>query len=158
MNGKRVREAFSLDDVDRRIINGLQGGFPICARPFARAAETLGIGEQELIVRIGRLKEWGIASRFGPLYNAEAMGGGVTLAAMAVPEPRIAEIARLLNETPEVAHNYLRDFDLNMWFVVLTERAEDLEGVLARLEAAAGLPIYPFPKERSYFLELKLEA
>ena len=41
-----------MDDLDRRIINSLQGGFPVSERPFLDAAQTLGIGERDLIDRL----------------------------------------------------------------------------------------------------------
>ena len=83
-----------MDEVDRRIVNELQGGFPLCERPFAAAAETLGLDEEALIARVQRLLDEGVLSRFGPMYHAERLGGGLTLCAMRVPEgdfDRVAE-------------------------------------------------------------------
>ena len=89
-----------MDAVDRRIVNALQGGFPISDRPFAEAAEGLGISEAELIRRLRDMLAEGVLSRFGPLYHAERLGGGLTLAAMAVPEDRFdAVIAEIEHET-----------------------------------------------------------
>ena len=68
-----------MDAVDRRIVNALQGGFPICERPFRAAAERLGLDEAELIARIDRLLADGTLTRFGPLYHAERLGGALTL-------------------------------------------------------------------------------
>ncbi|MBX6366892.1 MAG: AsnC family transcriptional regulator, partial [Rhodospirillales bacterium] len=107
-----------IDATDRRIIDALQGGFPLTERPYADAAAALGIEEAELLSRLERLLAEGVLSRFGPLYNAERLGGAVTLAAMAVPRERFEEVAALVNAHPEVAHNYERDDALNMWFVV----------------------------------------
>ena len=55
-----------MDETDRRIVNALQGGFPVCDEPFAAVAETLGIGADELIGRLRALLETGVLSRFGP--------------------------------------------------------------------------------------------
>ena len=74
-----------VDDLDRAIVNRLQGGFPICERPFAQAANALATDEQTLIARIGGLLEDGTLTRFGPLYDVEKMGGAFTLCAMRVP-------------------------------------------------------------------------
>jgi len=105
-----------MDASDRRIVNGLQGGFPITERPFAETAATLDLTEDALIERLGRLLAEGRLSRFGPLYNAERLGGAVTLAAMAVPEAEFDRVAEAVNAHAEVAHNYARDHELNMWF------------------------------------------
>ncbi|MCP4329659.1 MAG: Lrp/AsnC family transcriptional regulator [Alphaproteobacteria bacterium] len=145
-----------MDALDRRIINNLQGGFPIAERPFAAAAGALSIDEDELLGRLDKLVADGTLSRFGPLYNAEAMGGGLTLAAMAVPAGRFEEVAEIVNGFPEVAHNYERDHPLNMWFVVATEHTARVQDVLAEIAAATGIEVLDMPKLEEFFLELRL--
>ncbi len=147
-----------LDETDRAIINGAQGGFPVCERPYAELAARLGLDEAELLERLQRLLDDGVLDRFGPLYRAEAMGGTVTLAAMAVPAERFDEVARFVNGYPEVAHNYRRDHDLNMWFVVASDRPRRVKQVLAAIEAATGLKVYNMPRRREFHLGLRLEA
>lgn len=147
-----------LDPIDRRIINSLQGGFPISEHPFAAAAATLDISEADLIRRIDQLCANGILSRFGPLYNAERMGGGVILAAMAVPEADFDHVTELVNAHPETAHNYAREHHLNMWFVLSAERTERIDEVIKEIEAETGLSVYPMPKLEEYFVEFKVEA
>ena len=148
-----------MDDTDRRLINALQGGFPIAERPFAEVGARLGLDEAEVIARLERLTAERVLSRFGPLYDAERMGGGLTLAAMAVPEERFDEVAGLVNALPEVAHNYARaGHALNIWFVVATERPERAAEVLRGIEAVTGLPVLDLPKQEEFFLELRLMA
>lgn len=147
-----------MDDVDRRIINGLQGGFPVTARPFERAAAAIGITEEELLGRLRRLLEGGVLSRFGPMYVAERLGGAVTLAALRAPPDRFDAVADLVNAHPEVAHNYERDHALNMWFVVATETPERVPAVLAAIAAATGLTVHDFPKLAEYHLNLRFAA
>jgi DNA-binding Lrp family transcriptional regulator len=147
-----------MDAIDRLIINRLQGGFPVAERPYAAAAADLGITESELIRRLQRMLADGALSRFGPLYDAERIGGAVTLAAMAVPAERFDEVAQIVNGFPEVAHNYARDHRLNMWFVVNAERPERVAEALAAIAAATGVPVMNLPKLDEYFLELRLQA
>jgi DNA-binding Lrp family transcriptional regulator len=147
-----------MDAIDRRLINELQGGFPIAERPFAEVGVRLGLGEHEVIARIGRLLDEGLLSRFGPMYDAERLGGALTLAAMAVPAERFEEVAAIVNAMPEVAHNYERDHALSMWFVLATERPEQIAQVLRAIEAATGLPVLDLPKREEYFLALRLSA
>ena len=45
-----------------------------------------------------------------------------------------------------------------MWFVLATEAREGIADAIARIEAATGLPVFAFPKEREYFVEMKLAA
>jgi DNA-binding Lrp family transcriptional regulator len=147
-----------VNDRERAIVNGLQGGFPICERPFLAAAERLGLAEEELIEGLRGLLEQGVLSRFGPLYHAERLGGALTLAALRVPEAEFERVAAVVNGFPEVAHNYARDHALNMWFVVATERPERKDEVIRAIEAATGLPVHDMPKLAEYFVGLRLEV
>ena len=147
-----------MNDLERMIVNGLQGGFPICERPFLAAAERLGIGEEELIEGVRGLLDQGVLSRFGPLYHAERMGGALTLAALKVPEADFEAVAETVNAFPEVAHNYARDHALNMWFVVATDKPERCLEVIDEIEAATGLHVYNMPKLAEYFVGLRLEV
>ena len=78
--------------------------------------------------------------------------------AMAVPVDRFEEVAAKVNALPEVAHNYEREHALNMWFVVAAETPAEMAATVAAIESATGLAVHAFPKEREYFLELKLDV
>ena len=147
-----------IDAVDRRIVNELQGGFPLSAAPYADVARKLDLGEDELIARLRRLCDDGTLSRFGPMFHAERMGGALTLAAMSVPADRFEAVAEQVNSFPEVAHNYAREHDLNMWFVVATERPDRVAAVLSEISEATGLEVFDMPKIEEFFVGLRFEA
>ena len=149
-------EAANLDAIDRRIIDGLQGDFPICERPYQVAAERLGISEEELLQRLNRLLETRVLTRFGPMMQIERVGGSFVLAAIAVPEADYERVVGQVNALPQVAHNYRREHLLNMWFVLATETPAGIGEAIARIEADTGLKVHAFPKEREYFVEMKL--
>jgi len=152
------QQTVTLDATDRAIINDLQGGFPLSEEPFADAARDLGIDGHELMVRIDRMLKNGALSRFGPMYHAEKMGGGLTLAAIKVPEDDFENIAGIVNEFAEVAHNYARDHALNMWFVIATETPERVDEVISEIEVATGLKVHNMPKIDEFFVGLRFEA
>jgi DNA-binding Lrp family transcriptional regulator len=147
-----------MNATEKSIINGLQGGFPVCERPFLEAAERLGLTEEALIEALRGLLEAGTLSRFGPLYHAERLGGALSLCAMQVPEDDFERVAAAVNAFPEVAHNYARDHALNMWFVLATERPERKQEVLAGIERVTGLPVLDMPKLNEYFVGLRLDV
>lgn len=147
-----------MDVRDRELIDTLHGGFPVCDAPYAAVAELLDMSEDEVIERLSRLLESGVLTRFGPLYDAARLGGAFTLAAMAVPEQRFDAVAEIVNAFPEVAHNYAREHELNMWFVVGAERPERIGEVLDEIAACTGIEVLNMPKEEEYFLELRLPA
>jgi len=147
-----------MDDLDKAIINRLQQGFPVCDAPYQKVAIELGANETELLNRLKMLLDDVVLSRFGPMYHAEQMGGALTLAAMQVPEERFDAVAEMVNNFPEVAHNYARNHALNMWFVLATERPEQIESVISAIEQQTGLHVHNMPKIKEYFVGLKLEA
>lgn len=151
-------EKIALDTVDREILAKMQGDFPLCVRPYQAAAERLGISEAELLQRLQRLLDARVLTRFGPLVHIERIGGAFVLAALAVPETRYDEVAAQVNALPQVAHNYRREHLLNMWFVLATETPDGIPAAIADIEATTGLKVHAFPKEREYFVEMKLEA
>lgn len=147
-----------LDAIDRAIIDTLQGDFPLCERPYAQAAEKLGIGEADLLSRLERMLVDKVLTRFGPMFQIERMGGAFVLAALAAPEEHYEEVVALVNALPQVAHNYRREHLLNMWFVLATEKPDGIAEAIARIEAETGLPVHAFPKEKEYFVQMQLEA
>lgn len=147
-----------IDAIDRALIDRLQAGIPIAAAPFAAIAAEFDLDQGEVIQRLQYLLDGKILSRFGPMYDAVRLGGGLTLAAIAVPECHFEEVTQLVNAHTEVAHNYRRDHELNMWFVLATERPEQIDAVLQTIEAETGLAVLNLPKEEEYFLDLRLKA
>lgn len=147
-----------MDDLDRALVDRGQGGFPVSVRPFRDAARVFGTSEGALLDRIAQRLADGTLTRFGPLFDVERMGGCFTLAAMAVPTAEFDRVAQIVNAFPEVAHNYARGHAINMWFVLATESRAATQGAIARIEAAAGVSVLAFPKEREYFVGMNLGA
>lgn len=148
----------NLDATDRAILNRLQEGFPIAPAPFAAVAGELGIAQDDLIARLGRMRDERIITRFGPFFDAEAMGGAFCLCAMAVPEEDFEAVAAEVNARPEVAHNYARDHRLNMWFVLATESGGEIAAVADAIEDATGFKVLRFPKLSEFFIGFRVAA
>jgi len=146
------------DDIDRRLINQLQDGFPLCPEPYAVVAQQLGIAREDVIARLQRLLDERVLTRFGPMFQIERAGGAYCLAAMAVSETRWDQVLEMVNRHVEVAHNYRREHHLNMWFVLATEHPDEIERCTAEIECETGLKVWCFPKEREYFLDMRLEV
>jgi len=147
-----------MDALDRRIINEMQGGFPVCEYPFRAIADRLDSTESELITRIGCMLDDGLLTRFGPMFHAEHMGGALSLCAMHVPEQRFEAVAKTVNAFPEVAHNYQREHHMNMWFVLATETPAALQAAIDSIEAETGLEIINLPKLEEFYVGLHFEV
>lgn len=157
-NGVANKRLAQIDQLDADLINRLQEDLPLVSRPFAAIAAELGCSEELVIERLQRLLAQGTLTRFGPLFQIERAGGLFVLAAMQVPEARFDAVTLLVNALPEVAHNYRREHALNMWFVIAVETPAQAELVCSRIEALTGCAVLAFPKEREFFVGLRLPA
>ncbi|MDJ1432529.1 Lrp/AsnC family transcriptional regulator [Halostagnicola sp. A-GB9-2] len=150
-----------LSERERAVVNAFQGGFPVMERPFEPAASAMGergvdITAGELLETIADLDERGVLSRFGPLVNAQEIGGAATLVAMHAPEDRFEEVVEAVNDHREVAHNYRREHPhLNVWFVVSVADEDRVEEVLSEIEAETEQETYNLPKQQEFRVEAK---
>lgn len=151
-----MNDLSTFDAADALLLRRLHGGFPLADRPYAEVAEELGLSEADVIARLARLLDEGVLTRFGPLFQIERAGGQFVLAAMQVPEERFEAVAAQVNALPEVAHNYRREHRFNMWFVLACDSPEAAQAACARIEALTGLTVFAFPKQREFFVELRL--
>ena len=128
-----------MDDIDRKLLNLIQQDFPITAEPFAEVAAQLGIGETEVLERIGRLKEEGIIRRIGAVFDLRKFGFASTLCAARVPEEGVRKFAEIVNACPGVTHNYRRDDEYNVWFTLIAPGEEELAAALAGIKGETGI-------------------
>ena len=147
-----------LDEIDRALVNRLQDDLPTIHRPFLPLAEELGLSEDALLERVRNLRETGVLTRFGPFFDASAIGGAFCLCAIAVPPERFDEVTEQVNAHPEVAHNYERTHHLNMWFVLATESPDGIDKTADSIERETGLTVYRFPKLQEFFVGFRVVA
>ncbi|MBT4132194.1 MAG: Lrp/AsnC family transcriptional regulator [Candidatus Marinimicrobia bacterium] len=146
-------ETTELSLQDRRVLNEFQHHFPLSSSPYAELAERLGSSEEEVIGQIKRLKKAGLISRVGAVIQPHTIGYS-TLAAMAVPAEKIEAAVKVINRLPQVNHNYEREDEMNLWFVVTAEDEADLEQILTQLESDSGYPVHSFPMVRDFHIDL----
>lgn len=141
------------DPVDTRLLDEFQRDLPLVERPFRAIGEMLAIAETEVIERLARLKAAGAVARVGATVRPHTAGAS-TLAAMAVPESRIEEVAALVGAEPGVNHAYLREDAWNLWFVVTARDPQTLQAALARIGARAGLGVLDLRLVRAFNIDL----
>lgn len=155
---ERPQVAAQFTQMDRAVINRLQIGLPLVPSPYAAVADELGMTEQALLHTLQDLLERRVLTRFGPMFHAGEMGGGLTLAAMRIPVQDFDRVTEQVNAFDQVAHNYRREHDLNMWFVLATETPEGIATTIAAIEATTGYPVYNMPKEEEFYVNLHFEV
>ena len=148
----------ALSEFDRLLINAMQGDFPLTPTPFDDLADVLGHSAEDIMHGVESLLERGVITRFGPLFNIEHLGGVFSLCALKVPQERFEEVSELVNARPEVAHNYEREHEWNMWFVLATETAEELETTFNDIVSRSACPGLNLPKEQEFYVGLSLTA
>jgi len=116
--------------------------------------EELGSRAENLRQRVQALLDDGTLTRFGPMFDIDRLGGAFTLAALSVPEARFDAVAAQLEAMPEVAHNYRREHQWNMWFVLGCETLQGITETIARIEAQTGLTVLNLPKEETFHVGL----
>ena len=142
-----------MDDTDLELLNRFQRDFPLTADPFRVIAGQLGWSENEVLVALRRLQDEGKVSRVGAVFATRRLGVS-TLATLAVPPTRMDAVARLVNDYPEVNHNYQREHDFNLWFVLTAASRARLQAVLAEIEAKAGLQVLDLPLLEEFHIDL----
>ena len=137
---RRDGAAVPLDDLDRQLLNLLQGRFPLEPRPFLRVAELAGTGEDEVIARTQRLLDERIIRQVTPIFDTRALGYKSMLVAAKIDPEHPHRAAKVVNAHPGVSHNYLRNHDFNLWFTIATEPDSKLglDGTLEVLAEEAG--------------------
>ena len=137
-----AKSPVDLDATDRAIINALQDSFPLVSDAFDVVGRTLGMNGEDVLAQVESLLDQGVLTRFGPMFDAAAMGGGFSLCALSVPDADFERVADIVNGFDEVAHNYARDHELNMWFVIGTENISEIGRVIDDIEQATGLFVF----------------
>ncbi len=152
------QQAVELSEFDRLLVNALQGDFPLSSAPFDDLSERLGYSAQELMAGVRSLLDRGVITRFGPLFNIERLGGQFSLCALKVPAERFEAVAEMVNAYPQVAHNYQREHEWNMWFVLAAESAAELATTFESIVQRSACPGLNLPKEKEFYVGLRLEA
>ena len=139
--------------LERRLMDCYQRGLPISATPWADMAQELGVSEAEVLATLQKLREQKFISRVGPVFDHHRAGAS-TLVALAVPPERLEEIADYINQFDAVNHNYAREHEFNLWFVVTASDQTQLQRVLDATERDTGMPLLNLTMEQAYHIDL----
>jgi DNA-binding Lrp family transcriptional regulator len=160
VRSRKGGSAVPLDELDRKLLNLLQGSFPIAARPYGRVAELAGVPEQEVLARTKRLLDERIIREITPIFDTRVLGYSSMLVAARVDSENPWQAAKIINSHPGVSHNYLRDHDFNLWFTIATEPDSPLglDGTLEVLERLTGAQsVRQLPTLRLFKIRMDLE-
>jgi siroheme decarboxylase len=145
--------ATALSPTEFLLADRWQRGFPIMARPFAIVARSAGLDERSTIDAFARLLRTGALSRIGAVVRPNTIGASL-LAAMRVPASAIEAVAAIVSAEPLVNHNYQREHEFNLWFVIAGPDAAEVADAVEQIERRTGHEALKLPLERAYHLDL----
>jgi DNA-binding Lrp family transcriptional regulator len=160
LRSRKHGAAIPLDDLDKRLLNEMQGAFPIEPRPYAAVARALEIPQERVLARVQELIDERIIRQITPIYDTRALGYGSMLVAARVDPEHPWRAAKIVNSHPGVSHNYLRSHDFNMWFTIAVEEdsALGLDGTLDVLQELTGAEsIRQLPTLKLFKIRMDLE-
>ena len=152
--------AIPLDDLDKKLLNLMQGSFPIAPRPYEHVAGLAGVSEDEVMGRVQRLLDERIVRQVTPIFDTRVLGYSSMLVAAKVDAENPHRAAKVVNSHPGVSHNYLRNHDFNMWFTIATEPGSKLgiDGTLDVLQELTGAEsIRQLPTIKLFKIRMDLE-
>jgi siroheme decarboxylase len=147
----------NFDGINRKLLGLLQVEFPLIKGPYRELGLKLGIGRDEVINRIKRLKAEGVIHQISPVLDARRLGYQMTLVAMRVARTQLDRAEQLIAGHPGVSHGYERDHHFNVWFTLAIPPMSDIETELKQLaspidvEAVLALPAVKLFKIGAYF-------
>ena len=146
-------ESLQLNSLEKRVLNEFQHNMPLSEQPYLEMAQQLGVSEANLLQTLEKLKALGAISRIGAVFRPNCIGVS-TLAAMQVPEEKLQQVAELVNSYQEVNHNYEREHEFNMWFVVVATDQQQLDVVLKSIENQSGYKVMSLPMLKDFHIDL----
>lgn len=142
-----------LSALEKHLLNDFQHDFPLDSRPYKKIADKLVTTEEVVIDTLKQLQERGCVSRVGAVFRANSIGAS-TLAAMAIPENELENVAVMINEYSEVNHNYQREHHFNIWFVLTASDEHTLNAVIDDIEDRSGHDVMYLPMLEDYHIDL----
>lgn len=139
-----------MDARDRKLLNEVQSDFPVSRRPYRVIGDKIGMDEQEVLKRIGQLREQGIIRRLGASINSRRVGYVSTLLAANVPPEKLDLFVNTVNACEGVTHNYQRKHLYNIWFTLISQSEETKRKTIDSLKAETGVDIVELPAKKIF--------
>mgnify|MGYP000022798230 FL=1 len=145
-----------LSSLHKQLLNDFQQDLPLSATPYQDVADSLGVAEDEVLDAFKELQDQQFIARIGSVIAPNLIGTS-SLVAMSVPENHLQSVAEIINQYPEVNHNYERDNRFNLWFVLVAKDSESLQQVMTDMELQTGYKMLYLPLLADYFINLGFE-
>lgn len=143
-----------MDTKDRKILSIIQSGFPIASHPYAVIGQQVGLTDKDVLERIRTLRGRGVIRRMGANFQSAKLGFRSTLCAAKVPQEKLVEFTKELNQHVEVTHNYLRNHEYNIWFTCIASSWDAVCALLDGVTQKTGIPILNLPATKLFKIKV----
>jgi DNA-binding Lrp family transcriptional regulator len=110
---------------EKELLNIIQKEFPLEKRPFLKIGERLNIKEKEIIKYLEYLKKKRVLRQISAIFNPWFFGHRSSLFAFKVPSEKLDKAISIINKHPGISHNYLRNHNYNLWFILVSLPEKD---------------------------------
>lgn len=125
--------------LEKDVLEFLQANFPVAEQPFSVLAEKLHCSAEEVLNTIKKLKNEGYIRRIGAFFDSKKLGYTSTLCAMKVPADKLPLVIKTVNALDQVTHNYLREYEYNIWFTLLAPTEKELKNIIEHIKMSTGI-------------------
>ncbi len=141
---RRHAAATPLTDFDIALVRVLQEDLDLVPEPFARAAEEVGVSQEQLLDEALRLQRQGHLRRFAAILRHRVAGYTANgMAVWAVPEDVVNEIGSQMASFRAVSHCYRRptypDWPYNVFTMIHARSRAECEATAQAIGEATGI-------------------
>ncbi|MEW5820501.1 MAG: hypothetical protein AB1782_09955 [Cyanobacteriota bacterium] len=123
-----------MDIIDKTILTSIQKGFPLAEEPFKLLSAKFNISEDELILRLKRLRDQDkVLRNICAIFDGSKLGYKSVLVAMQIDNRKKAYLISYINKLPGVSHNYERNNTYNIWFTLSLEETINIDEFICNL-------------------------
>jgi siroheme decarboxylase len=137
-------DPIAVSDEDVATIVATQGAMPVVPEPYAPAAERLGVSQDEVLARLGSLRERGGLRRVAAiLYHRRAGFSANGMGVWQVPDAEILETGKRMAAFRGISHCYQRptypDWPYSVFTMAHGRSKEECDAILDSIAAATGI-------------------
>jgi len=153
---------FEPTEQDKDFIRELQKDMEIIDEPFVKAANNLGITENELFDKMKYYEDNGIMRRFAAILRHRKVGFTANgMIVWKVPEDRISEVGEKLGAFPQVSHCYERptypDWPYNVFSMIHCKTHDEAHEVAKTIQNQINVDDYSILFSSREFKKIRVE-
>lgn len=150
---------YTIDEIDKKILNLIQSQFPVQSRPYDILAKQLGMSEKEIWERINRLRSKGLIRRIGAIFDSSKLGFFSVLVGVKVDPFFLEKTAKKINELSGITHHYQREDDFNLWFTLTAQDLRMIDQTIQKVKRWEGVvDILNLPAMRTFKIKVDFQV